>query len=180
MATPAFLNHRDTEAQSHRRRKPQGRKERQDIAHRNSTQRRPVRCSAGVPPAPHALMQACWIRVLSTPHRRREAGATKALESSRHAPSKRRRSDLSRHHQGRAAVLRVQRPWDRAGGTKTCFRNDSTIPRWRRSETVSDSAAQEPNPRPICDAAMNQYCNVLAPLASLRFNPATLRWTADR
>jgi len=38
---------------------------------------RPVLCSAGVPPEPHTLMQAYWIRVLSTSHRRRDAGATK-------------------------------------------------------------------------------------------------------
>ena len=100
---------------------------------------RSVLCSAGVPPAPHALMQACWIRVLSTSHRRRDAGATKALESFRHAPSK-KGSALPRYRQGGAAVLRAQRPWDRAGGTKARFQNDSTIPRWWRSKTVADSA----------------------------------------
>jgi len=31
-------------------------------------------------------------------------------------------------------------PWDRLGATKTRFGNGQTIPRWRRSETVADSA----------------------------------------
>jgi len=100
-------------------------------------QRRPVLCSAGVPPAPHALMQACWIRVLSTSHRRRDAGATKTLESSKLLP---------RNHQGGAAVLRAQRPWDRPAVTRTGSWSGRAMPRWRRLETVADSAARETNP----------------------------------
>jgi len=98
---------------------------------------RPVLCSAGVPPAPHALMQACWIRVLSTSHRRRDAGATKTLESSKLLP---------RNHQGGAAVLRAQRPWDRPAVTRTGSWSGRAMPRWRRLETVADSAARETNP----------------------------------
>ena len=37
--------------------------------------------------------------------------------------------DDNERNPGGAAVRRAQRPWDRTGGTKTGFRNASTIPR---------------------------------------------------
>ena len=62
-------------------------------------------------------------------------------------------------------------PVDRAGGTNDGVRSDGTIPRWRRSKTVADSAVRGPNPCHPCNPCPKlRWCDDSVPL---RFN---LRW----
>jgi len=131
------------------------------------TQWRPVLCSAGVPPAPQALMQACWIRVLPTSHRRRDAGATKALESSRHATSKRKgkRPVPASPRRSRCApsTAAVGSGW-RAERLRSKRQHDSTV------AAVKDRRRLR-RPNRVCFAMPLRLCA----FAPLRFNPAMVR-----